>query len=164
MATGALSLGRTAFRQAITIGSLAGLAIRQSCPLVLSGISLDNGADQPAETFMQIVMARHIVHFHALADAAYKPGFPQHLEVLGQRGFRYATVADFQKCRTGLRAIAPGDFYKNPGAHRIRQGMQDTLDGNITGCGVNYRSHENIYNRVLTKSPLVHILRTILVQ
>jgi hypothetical protein len=107
----------------------------------LGSVGSEDSREHVAETFLEFRATDRVVHFDALAFAVDKPGFAQDFEMLREGGFGQHAVINFAEAGARKRAFRCGHFRVDLGTHGIRQGVEETLDGNVTGSGMEERPH-----------------------
>jgi hypothetical protein len=82
------------------------------------------------------------LHFDTAPFAPDQAGLAQGFEVLGEGGFWDGFVAYLQKVRASMGALGCGDLGKNIHAHRVGEGMEDALDGDLLERGMKKGAHD----------------------
>src|SRR5580692_6578549 len=100
-------------------------------PLLLGEMRGQHRTDQGAEARGDLLAARGVVQFHALALAADQTGLAQRLEVLGKRGLGNRPRADLEEGGAGLCTISAQDLRQDVRPHRIIERMQYALNSDV---------------------------------
>jgi hypothetical protein len=113
----------------------------------LGSVSSEDRGEHVAETFLEFRATGRVVHFDALAFATDQAGFAQDFEMLGEGRLGQGAVVDFAEVGAIQGAFRCGHFRVDLGAHRIGQGIEEALDGNVADSWMEERPHKESITR-----------------
>ncbi len=113
----------------------------------MGSVGSEDGGEHVAETPLEFRATGRVVHLDALAFAVDKAGFAQDFEMLREGRLGQRAVVDFAEVGAVKGAFRCGHFRVDLGAHGIRQGIEEALDGNVGDSGMEERPHEVFITR-----------------
>ena len=128
------SLANRAPSGRFTLFSFADLSLT----LQLDVVRPDDGGDQAGKTFLNLGATRRIVHLDTPAFTADQTGIAESLEVLGKSRSGDRLLAHI---RADARAAGPRDLGVDGHAHRIGEGVEDSLYCDVLNRRVKKRPH-----------------------
>src|SRR6185369_16310625 len=115
-----------------------------ACPppaLSLVLVCLHDRLDQLAEARLVGVMTDGVLQLDAPALAADEASFAQDLKMLRQGRFRHHPIAHLEKRRANLWAVGLGDLGVDLRPYGVGERVQDALDSDVLGRGMEERPH-----------------------
>jgi hypothetical protein len=114
---------------------------------ILGGVGSEDSAKQVAKTFLEFRASGTVVHLDASTLAADKAGFTQNFEMLGEGCLGQHPVVDLAEVRAIKGTLRGSDFGKDLSAHRIGQGVEETLDRDVAGSRMEEGPHRLFITR-----------------